>query len=270
MNSVVAHISFAGGGLLLPARTPYEQELLVEHVLERARRNGAVRVVVHGQTWQVNYKGEGLTQGCVRCGRGLQSTWGATAPGGESYCVRCAFGTPNRTDAGVEEQRMARAALAAASRITDDVLLDQLVAFGISPDTLTALSLVPLVEVAWADGKVEDAEKRAILAAAGAAGLNEASAGHKLIEGCLSERPHTGLRKMWKQYITSVCATRSAEERDALKAELLQQARRVAEAAGGFLGMASKVSSQEQALLADIAAAFKGPADRRVPAVFGP
>ena len=162
-----------------------------------------------------------------------------------------------------EERRAARATLAAASHITDDVLLDQLVAFGITADTLTALSLVPLVEVAWADGMVEDAEKRAILAAARAAGLDETSAGHKLLEGCLSERSHTRLRKMWEQYITSMCTTLSAEERDGLKAELLRQARSVAEAAGGFLGLVgSKVSSEEEALLAEIAAAFKGAAEQ--------
>ncbi|MBI4517462.1 MAG: hypothetical protein HY699_16790 [Deltaproteobacteria bacterium] len=142
-----------------------------------------------------------------------------------------------RTD---EQRRAARAALAAASHITDDVLLDQLVALGISADTLTALSLVPLVEVAWADGKVEDAEKQAILTAAKAAGLEETSAGHKLLASCLSERPHTRLRKMWEQYIASLCTTLSAEQRDALKTELLQQARQVAEAAGGFLGLGSK------------------------------
>ena len=161
-----------------------------------------------------------------------------------------------------EERRAARAALAAASHITDDVLLDQLVAFGISAATLTALSLVPLIEVAWADGRVEDAEIQVILAAARAAGLEETSAGHKLLASCLSERPQTGLRKMWRQYITSICTTLSAEERDALKTELLQQARSVAEAAGGFMGLGSKVSSKEEALLAEIAAAFNGAAEQ--------
>jgi hypothetical protein len=189
--SATAHVTFAGGGIALPARKPYDRDLLVEQVARRA----------------------------------------------------------------------ARAALAAASRITDDVLLDQLVAFGISADTLTALSLVPLVEVAWADGRVEDAERQAILAAARAAGLQEESAGHKLLDSCLSERPRTGLRKMWKQYITSICTTLPAEQRDALKTELLQQGRRVAEAAGGFMGLGSRVSSKEEALLAEIAAAFQGAAE---------
>ena len=161
-----------------------------------------------------------------------------------------------------EERRAARTALAAASHITDDALLDQLVALGIRADTLIALSLVPLVEVAWADGRVEDAEKQAILAAAKAAGLEETSAGHKLLAGCLSERPQTGLRRMWRQHITSICTTLSAAERDALKTELLQQAHSVAEAAGDFMGLGSKVSSKEEALLAEIAAAFKGAADQ--------
>lgn len=155
-----------------------------------------------------------------------------------------------------EEQRAARTALAAVSHITDDSLLDQLVAFGISAETLTALSLVPLVEVAWADGTVEEAERRAILAAAKATGLEETSAGHRLLASYLSERPHSGLRKTWEQYIASLCTTLSAEQRDELKTELLQQARRVAEAAGGFLGLGSKVSIKEGALLAELAAAF--------------
>jgi len=162
-----------------------------------------------------------------------------------------------------QERWAARAALAAASRITDQVLLDQLVAFGISADTLTALSLVPLVEVAWADGSVEDAEKQAILAAARAAGLDASSSGYRLIDGALSERRKPGLKRMWEQYIANICATLPAEECEALRMELLRQARAVAEAAGGFMGLGSKVSSQEAALLAEIAAAFEGAAEAR-------
>ena len=65
-----------------------------------------------------------------------------------------------------EARRSARQALAAASRITDEVLLDQLAALGIKPETLVVLSLVPLVEIAWADGTVQDSERRPIHEAA--------------------------------------------------------------------------------------------------------
>lgn len=157
-----------------------------------------------------------------------------------------------------EQRRAARAALAAASRITDEALLDQLVTLGITADTLIALSLVPLVEVAWADGKLEDSERRAILTAARAAGLGSESAGLRLIESSLSEHPPPRLRELWRHYIKSVCATLSPEEKETLRAEMLQRARSVAEAAGGFMGLGSQVPSQEEALLTELAQAFGG------------
>ena len=86
--------------------------------------------------------------------------------------------------------------------------------------------------------------------------MEETSAGYRLLENCLSERPQAQLRNMWSQYIKSVCATLSPEERESLKTDLLRRARSVAEAAGGFMGLGSKVSSQEETLLAEIGAAF--------------
>ncbi len=96
MNSV-AHLSFAGGGLLLPARDPYERELLVEHVLARARQNGTVRVAFHGRAWSVQLTPDTFTDSCARCGRVLQATWYATGLGGNPHCIQCAFGVPART-----------------------------------------------------------------------------------------------------------------------------------------------------------------------------
>jgi tellurite resistance protein len=169
-----------------------------------------------------------------------------------------------RRDAALLEQRrveaarqQARAALAAASRITDEDLLDQLVAMGIDADTLVALSLIPLAEVAWADGWVDAAEKRAVLAAARATGLAPKRAGYRLIESCLTTRPPAALRGLWRRYIQSVCATLPADGRDSLRRELSRKGYAVAEAAGGFKGLFSRVSAQEEALLEEIAAAFE-------------
>ena len=155
-----------------------------------------------------------------------------------------------------QERSAARAALAAASRIKDEALLDQLVTLGIAPDTLIALALVPLVEVAWADGKVEESERDAILKAARAAGLGPDSCGLRLIHGCLSERPPQRLRELWRQYIKNVCATLSAQEKEALKAEMLEQARSLAGAASGVMGSGAQVSRREDALLPELAQAF--------------
>ena len=153
-------------------------------------------------------------------------------------------------------QRAAHAALGAASGITDEALLDRLVAMGITTDTLVALSLVPLAEVAWADGRLDESEKRAILAAAQTAGLEAESAGYRLVESCLSERPPARLRELWRHYIAGVCVSRPEDERNRLKHELVRQATTVAAAAGGFKGLFSKVSAQEAALIAEMATAF--------------
>ena len=59
-----------------------------------------------------------------------------------------------------------KAALAAASGISDDNALEKLVALDIDSDTLAALSLVPILKVAWADGAIDDKERKAALSAA--------------------------------------------------------------------------------------------------------
>lgn len=156
-----------------------------------------------------------------------------------------------------EARREARAALAAASRLSDESLLDELVAMGITADTLVALTLVPLIDVAWADGRLEAGERRAITAAARAAGLQAGSLGDRLVESCLTVRPTAGLRQLWRRYMESLTASLSPSERAGLKRELIRQGRTVAEAAGGFKGLLSSISVPEEAMLQEIERAFE-------------
>jgi hypothetical protein len=53
-----------------------------------------------------------------------------------------------------------------------------------------------------------------------------------------------GVMDAWVHYIEGLCVTMSAQECHALKAELIGRARKVAEAAGGLLGVAFMISSQ--------------------------
>lgn len=156
-----------------------------------------------------------------------------------------------------DARRRARAALAAASHITDDALLDRLVDMGISTETVVALSLVPLISVAWADGWIHPREKRAVMAAAYAAGLAPGGPGARLVERCLTTSLPPPLRAAWREYIAQLCATRTVAERRTLRDEVLRQSRVVAEAAGGFKGLFA-VSAHEAAVLDEIAAAFGG------------
>jgi hypothetical protein len=149
-----------------------------------------------------------------------------------------------------------KAALAAASGISDDAVLEQLAAAGLSSETVAALSLVPLVEVAWADGKLDAKERSALLTAAEQAGLGREHASYQLLEAWLTERPSPALLAAWKAYVAALSRALDAQAKQALQQDLLGRARQVAEAAGGFLGLGKRISRAEQAVLAELEQAF--------------
>ena len=151
--------------------------------------------------------------------------------------------------------KASRQALAEMSGIDDEKILSRLTDLNIESETLAALTLIPLVEVAWADGSLDKKEKEAILRAAAKQGINERTAAYELLVGWLVRIPQKELLDTWKDYIRELVKNMSAEERDELKSQLLARARRVAEAAGGFLGF-DRVSEDEERVLTDLESAF--------------
>ena len=138
--------------------------------------------------------------------------------------------------------------LSLASGITDEGTLRLLVDLELSMDLLSALALVPLVEVAWADGHMDDKERSAILRAADAQGIDANSAAYELLAKWLDRRPTAQLFDAWRDYIAALMEPLLTGERAQLRAALLGRARDVAEAAGGFLGVGA-VSREEEAVL---------------------
>lgn len=155
-----------------------------------------------------------------------------------------------------EAARTTKDTLRAASGITDEAVLERLLRLGVRSETLAALSLVPLVEVAWADRRVDAQERRTILTAASEAGLREGEAGYQLLAGWLHSRPGPELLSAWKAYTRALVQTLSDDAKLALKQELLGRAREVAEAAGGFLNLGSRISQTEQAMLTELEQVF--------------
>lgn len=148
----------------------------------------------------------------------------------------------------------ARSALSQASGVTDEAALDALTEVGITAETLAAMSLVPLVAVAWADGELDDSERAAILKAFHA---KASDANGDLLEVWLTKRPDASLLEAWKLYMDSLLTELNADARKALQSQLMGGAREVAEAAGGFLGLGNKVSASEAAVLAELEACFQ-------------
>jgi hypothetical protein len=57
----------------------------------------------------------------------------------------------------------------------------------------------------------------------------------------------------WKRYIQSIWPSLTPHEREEVRKMGLERARAVAEAAGGFLGLGSRISAKEHAVLGDLA-----------------
>jgi len=153
------------------------------------------------------------------------------------------------------EQRTATQALGSASGIADGPLLARLASLGIRAETLAALTLIPLVEVAWADSEMDPRERAAVLRGAESCGVGPDTPSHRLLEIWTEDRPASELLDSWKRYIRALCAELSADERRRLEERILGGARAVAKAAGGFLGFAA-VSKEEEALLEELGKAF--------------
>lgn len=143
-----------------------------------------------------------------------------------------------------------------ASGMTDDAVLDQLVALGLRANTIAALSLVPLIQVAWADGTIQDNERTAILQGAHGKGLEEGSDGYELLQNWLKRQPADELFVAWESYIKALASQLNDEQNRLLKNQIVGFAKLVATAAGGILGF-GKVSAKEEKVLHRIEAAFQ-------------
>jgi tellurite resistance protein len=153
------------------------------------------------------------------------------------------------------EKKATRESLQAASGITDERVLDVLLAMNVSHQTLAAFALFPLVEVAWADGSLDAKERAALLTAAEKDGLLPDTPGRVVLEEWLQHAPAEPGRAAWRAYVKELRAKLNASELEKVRNELLRRARSVAEASGGILGI-GKISASEEKVLADIEATF--------------
>ncbi len=151
----------------------------------------------------------------------------------------------------------ASAALAKASGITDEVVLQHMVDAGLRPETAAAFALLPLIFTAWADGQLDEKERAAVMAAAREeSGIVEHGAAHELFEHWLTNPPPHKLWRVWCEYARALARTLPDEARRTFVETLIGRAERVAKASGGLLGLGEHISRQERELLDYLSAAL--------------
>jgi tellurite resistance protein len=154
------------------------------------------------------------------------------------------------------EQEVTAEQLKAATGITNPELLERLVGLQVRGETLAAFWLTPLIEIAWADGKVDASERARIMEAARHANLEKSSPAYELLEQSLREKPTGERARVWRAYAKDLSGRLDANERRRVREDLMTRARAIAEASGGILGMGKKVSPNEQKVLDAIAECF--------------
>ena len=134
--------------------------------------------------------------------------------------------------------------LADVSGFTDVKLLARLEAIGVTPATAASLSLVPLIEAAWADGAVKHDERVAILRSL-EKNLFFQTIDRDILEAWLATKPPAALFEAWTAFARKVCTHLSPEERKTLSDAVLGKVHRVTEAAGSLFGIGA-VSKAEK------------------------
>lgn len=143
--------------------------------------------------------------------------------------------------------------LGEATGIADDEVLKALHDLGYTRETVTLVHLVPLLQVAWIDGAVSAPERAGILEAARLRGVEESTPAYRQLVSWLDKKPLDGFFEDTLRLIGNLLAAMPEDARQKAKLTLLAFANAIADASGGILGIGSRVSADERAVIERIA-----------------
>ena len=134
-------------------------------------------------------------------------------------------------------------------------LAERLVRLGFDAETACVLHILPLIQVAWANGEVSRRERRGILHVLKLREIPEGSRAWLMCESLLENRPTDAFlqssREALRDLLSHSQAAQGQEER-----QLIDLCVDIAEASGGLFGLVRSVSATERSVIADIAATF--------------
>jgi hypothetical protein len=153
-------------------------------------------------------------------------------------------------------------ALANKLRVDNAELLRRVVDLGLTHDTGPAILLAPLVQVAWAEGKVTNRERDIVFEIAASRGIDSGSPAHTQLVQWLQNRPPDELFETAMEVMKAGLAVLTPAERDERIHGIVEGCTRIAEASGAgltkLLGIGSGVTSDESAVLDAITTKLHG------------
>ncbi|HAR64457.1 MAG: hypothetical protein DKM50_00825 [Candidatus Margulisiibacteriota bacterium] len=155
----------------------------------------------------------------------------------------------------MEKMKETKETLSQVSGITDDAILERLVQLDIHPQVMASVSIIPLVAVAWADGVVDEKEKKSVLECADNDIFRKNQIDRDLIDSWLTHKPPKKLIDAWISYVHGLCKELDDAQLKYLKEQIMGHCDKIARVSGGFLGI-GKISGEESAMIMRLGKAF--------------
>jgi hypothetical protein len=152
------------------------------------------------------------------------------------------------------EADQARGELSRQTGVTDPAMLADLEEMGLTAETVSLLPLVPVVELAWAEGGITPAERQLVLSLARSRGITEGSAADVRLNSWMASRPSPEQFAKATRVMSALLDSGAPVAKDLTADQLVEYCEQIASASGGLFGLPFRaVSMEEQALLARIA-----------------
>ena len=149
-----------------------------------------------------------------------------------------------------------RRELAASAGVQDPELIAEIEALGFSADTISLLPLLPLLEVAWAEGGVSGEERALLIQLARSRGISEGSVADRQLAGWLESPPSRDMFARATRLVRAMLTAAGSERTTMTADDLVKYSEDIAAASGGIFGM-KKISAEERSLIERIAAELK-------------
>ena len=155
-----------------------------------------------------------------------------------------------------KDRAATREELKRVTGIRHEAVLDALAAMKLGTAATLIMSMYPLVEVAWADGAIDQKERQVLLEQSSGVGIKQGTEAALFLVHWLDERPEPSWHDVWADYVRELTRAMKPDDVELLRAEVLGRARLVAEASGGVLGFGFSMSAAEKKCLENLAMAF--------------
>jgi hypothetical protein len=154
----------------------------------------------------------------------------------------------------------AKSALSAKTGLSDPDLLKDLQELGFTPDTVSVLPLVPIIQMAWAEGGITSAERQLLVTLARQREIAAGSPADTLLSEWMASKPSEAVFARATRLIRAMLDAGGPDSEAAghwTADEVIQYSESIAAASGGIFGL-GKISADEREVLANIAETLKG------------